>query len=176
LHQSLGRLQADLNLVGNPLAEFEFSPALPGGATVDSVKQDGKSIPFQAEDHGSDVHVRVKLKSVAKVTLEIVYRNGVGVDVPWQPIQEGDTSRNLHVLRTFYKSGRFQIVAEGRPDTKYEIRLWTPWSVESATSAEAITRVGDWIVLRVLAPSDAARQKDRAGYVRWTVDTRLLPN
>jgi hypothetical protein len=66
LHQSPGRLTADLNTTGVPAVELEFSPALPAGATVVSVTQQGKSVPFQATDNGSDVHVQVGLTSVIK--------------------------------------------------------------------------------------------------------------
>jgi hypothetical protein len=176
MHQSPGRLWADLNVAGDPLTELDFSPALPAGATVTAVKQDRKSIPFHAEDHESDIHVRVDLKSVTRTLIEVLYRGGVAADVSWQPLQEGDTSRNLHVLKTSYHAGQFQMLVEGRPDVKYEIRLWTPWRVESATSAETIVREGDWSVLEVAAPSDAAQHRDRAGYVRWTVDAKLKAN
>ena len=103
------------------------------------------------------------------VTAAVSYRGGIGVDVPWQAILEGDASRNLHVLKTSYENGVFQMVVEGRPELKYEIRLWTQWPIAEATSAEAITGEGDWEVLRVAAPSDALEHRDKAGYVRWTV-------
>jgi hypothetical protein len=153
----------------------DFSPALAAGATVASVKHEGKSVPFQIEDNGSDVHVHVTLTSVAKTTIAVRYRGGVGVDVPWQPILEGDSSRNLHVLKTSYKNGQFQMQVEGRPDLQYEIRLWTPWRVSAATSAKGVVREGDWSTLRVAAPADAKEHRDRAGYVRWTVTAAMDP-
>jgi len=169
LHQEPGRLTADLNTTGFAPFRLEFSPALPAGATVDSVKQEGKSVPFQTEVNNSDVHVHVALTSVGKATIEVRYHGGVGVDVPWQPLIEGDSSRNLHVLRTSYENDQFQMQVEGRPDIQYEIRLWTPWRVASATSAKEIVRKGEWSILRVAAPADGSEHHDKAGYVRWTV-------
>ena len=169
MHQAAGRLTADLAATGTSPLALEYSPALPAGAIVDSVKHDGRPVRFETEDNGSDVHVRLNLKSVTKATIEVRYRGGIGVDVPWQPILEGDPSRNLHVLKTSYQNGKFQMVVEGRPELKYEIRLWTPWPIAEATSAEAITGEGDWEVLRVAAPSEALQHRDKAGYVRWTV-------
>jgi hypothetical protein len=169
LHQDPGRLTADLSATGVAPFQLEFSPALPAGATVDSVKQEGKSVPFQTEVNNSDVHVHVTLRSAAKTTIEVRYHGGVGVDVPWQPLLDGDSSRNLHVLKTAYENDQFQMQVEGRPGIEYEIRLWTPWRVAAATSAKDVVREGEWSVLRVVAPADAREHLDKAGYVRWTV-------
>ncbi len=175
LHQQPGRLTASLNTTGVTPFRLEFSPALPAGAIVDWLRQDGKSVPFQIEDNGSDVHVQATLAPAAKTTIEVRYHGGIGVDVPWQPILEGDASRNLHVLKTSYKNGQFQMQVEGRPDLEYEIRLWTPWRVVAATSANDIAREGDWSILRVAAPADVREHRDKAGYVQWivTVATQL---
>jgi hypothetical protein len=174
LHQSPGRLTANLNTMGVPAFELEFSPALPAGATVVSVTQQGKSVPFQTTDNGSDVHVQVKLTSVIKATLEVRYRGGISVDVPWQPLLEGDSSRNLRVLKTAYQNGQFQMLVEGRPELKYDIRLLTPWLVSADSSAEAVGTEGGWRILRVSAPA-TQQHPDKAGYVRWTVAVTLRP-
>jgi Glycosyl-hydrolase family 116, catalytic region len=174
LHQSLGRLTADLNTTGVPSFDLEFSPALPAGATVVSVTQQGKSVPFKTMDNGSDVHVQVKLASVTKATIEVRYRGGISVDVPWQPILEGDSSKNLRVLKTAYQNGQFEMLVEGRPELKYEIRLLTPWLVSAGSSAEDIGADGDWRTLRVSAPA-GQEHPDKAGYVRWTVAVALKP-
>jgi hypothetical protein len=173
-HQSPGRLTADLNTTGVPAFELEFSPALPAGATVVSATQQGKSVPFKTTDNGSDVHVQVKLSSITKATIEVRYRGGISVDVPWQPILEGDSSRNLRVLKTAYQNGQFQMLVEGRPELKYDIRLLTPWLVSAGGSAEDIGTDGDWRPLRVSAPA-TQEHPDKAGYVRWTVAVGLKP-
>jgi glycogen debranching enzyme len=175
LHQAPGRLTADLNTTDVAASELEFSPALPAGAKVTSVKVQGKSVPFQTEDNGSDVHARINLKSVAKTSIEVFYSGGIGVDVRWQPILEGDRSRNLHVLKSAYHNGQFEMVVEGRPDLEYEIRLWTPLRITAATSARNITREGEWTILRVAAPSDAEKHSEKTGYVQWTVTATQLP-
>jgi len=176
LHQQPGRLTATLSTTGVSPLQLEFSPALPAGATVDSVTHEGKSVPFKTEDNGSDVHVRVALSSIAQTTLEVRYHGGVGVDVPWQPLLEGESSRNLHVLKTSFENDQFKMQVEGRPDIQYEIRLWTPWRVATATSAKEILRDGDWSILRVAAPADVREHPDKAGYVRWTVTATVQRN
>lgn len=178
LHQRPGRLNSDLRVSGTSQLLLEYSPALPAGAMVDSVKQDGRPIPFEIEDSGSDVHVHVhvNMKSLQETNIEVDYHGGVGVDVPWQSILEGDASRNLHVLSTSYQNGKFRMLVEGRPELEYEIRLWTPWQVADATSAENINRKGDWTILRVAAPTNTKAHRDKAGYVRWTVVAAMQSN
>lgn len=174
LQQAPGRLTADLEVTGVPSAELVFSPALPPGATPYSVKVRGKPVAYRTEDTGSDVHVHVNLNAVSNATIEILYRGGIGVDVPWQPIQEGDSSRNLHVLESSYQHGDFQLLVEGRPALEYEIRLWTPWRVAAARSAKTITNDGEWRILKVSAPPDAG-ERDKAGYVRWKITATMEP-
>lgn len=176
LHQEPGRLTADLSTTGIAPFCLEFSPALPAGATVDSVMQEGKPVPFQTEVNSVDVHVHVTLTSPPKTTIEVRYHGGIGVDVPWQPLMEGDSSRNLHVLKTAYENGQFQMQVEGRPDIQYEIRLWTPRRVTVGTSAKGIVRQGEWNILRATAPVDARAHLDKAGYVRWTINATVERN
>ena len=117
----------------------------------------------------------MKLNPVSKTTIEILYRGGVGVDVPWQPILEGDSSRNLHVLESSYQKGQFQLLVEGRPDVEYKIRLWTPWRV-AATSAKSVSNDGEWRTLSVSAPPDAIEHRDKAGFVRWKITASMEPH
>lgn len=175
LRQAPGQLNAVIDSIGSESADLTFSPALPAGATAYSVKVQGKSVPFKTEDNGSDVHIRVSTKMMAKTAIEVLYRGGLAVDVPWQPLLEGDNSRNLHVLKSSYEVGQFHMLVEGRPDLEYEIRLWTPWRVVSATSAKSITQDGDWNTLRVAAPESVAAHPDKAGYVRWSVVATVRP-
>jgi hypothetical protein len=175
LHQSLGHLMADVNNTDVPASELEFSPALPAGAKVTSVKVQGEPVPFQVEDNGSDVHVRINLKSVVHTTIEVFFTGGIGVDVPWQPILQGDLSRNLHVLRSSYHNGQLEMLVQGRPEAEYEIRLWTPLKITTAKSAQVITREGEWTILRVAAPRDAEKRSGKTGYVQWTVTAMPSP-
>jgi Mannosylglycerate hydrolase MGH1-like glycoside hydrolase domain len=169
LHQTPGRLSAELDSDGAESSELMFWPALPPGATAYSVKVQGKSVPFQMENNGSDIHVKVNTEILSKTSIEVFYRGGIAMDVPWQPLLEGDTSRNLHVLKSSYQNGQFQMLVEGRPDVDYQIRLWTPWKIATASSAKSIAQDGDWSVLRIVAPADAKQHLDKAGYTRWTV-------
>lgn len=169
LHQALGRLTADVEITPGLSPKLVFSPALPAGAIPYSVKVQGKAVRFRTEDTGGDVHVHLNLNAVSKTTIEILYRGGIAVDIPWQPIIEGDSSRNLHVLESSYQDGQLQLLVEGRPDVEYQIRLLTPWRVATAISAKSITPDGEWRILAVSAPPDALEHRDKAGYIRWKI-------
>ena len=150
--------------------ELEFSPALPAGATVVSVKQRGKigAVSDRGQWQRRSCPRRSSRRS-PKPAIEVRYRGGISVDVPWQPILEGDSSRNLRVLKTSYQNGEFQMLVEGRPELKYEIRLLTPWRVSWQL------RRGCWSRWRLETSCGSrtcrsSEHPDKAGYVRWTVD------
>ena len=115
--------------------------------------------------------------SIIKARVEVHYKGGVSVDVPWQPLREGDLSRNLHVLRTSFQNSRFEMVVEGLPDQKYEVRLLTPWRVLGMDGTfESVHVQGNWKVLQIAAPATLKEKPDNAGYVRWTVTVSLGSN
>src|SRR5262249_14798816 len=115
----------------------------------------------------------VDLQSISSADIEIRYRGGVSVDVPWQPVLEGDPSKNLHVLKSSYDKGELQLLVEGRPELRYEIRLLTPWTI---TAREGVAVAGDragWKTLPAIVPADVKDHVDKAGYARWTVRVGL---
>jgi hypothetical protein len=176
LHQAEGTLVLKLGSTGTAPFGLDFAPGLPAGATVVSVKQQGESIPYTTEDNGSDGHVRIQVQAVDQTTIEVRYRGGLAVHVPWQPLFEGDSSRNLHVLETSYQKGHFQMVVEGRPELKYEVRLLTPWKISGNYEVTTGAEGSDWKSLWVAAPDAAKQHPDKAGFVRWTVNILLQPN
>jgi hypothetical protein len=173
LHQQPGRLTATPQHPASPHSN-EVLLRHARAAVISHARREVRA--FKTEDNGSDVHVHVTLSSVAKTTIEVRYHGGIGVDVPWQPLLEGDSSRNLHVLKTSFDNDQLQMQVEGRPDIQYEIRLWTPWRVATASSAKEILRDGDWSILRVAAPAEVREHLDKAGYVRWTVTSTVQRN
>jgi hypothetical protein len=173
LRQGPGVVQAALEISGQQPVSLDFSPALPAGASITSVLQDGKAIPYQTDMRDSDVHVRLQTKLVRSSSFVIHYRGGVAVESVWQPVLEGDTSHNLRVLRTTYKDGNLDIEVQGRPELTYEMRLHTRWQVVPPADAR-ISSAGEGVsVLRIQAPEPARLRLDRAGYAQWTVQIRL---
>ena len=81
LRQSSGLLTANIRPTSSQAVSLQFSPALPMGSTVLSVKQDGKPLHYQVEDNASDVHVLVNTSFSVATQLEVQYRPGVALEV-----------------------------------------------------------------------------------------------
>lgn len=169
LRQAPGQLTANLEASVSTPITLEFSPALPAGASIVSVTQDGKSVPFQTEDHGSDVHVSVSVSVTGKSELVVRYRAGVAVEVDWQPLLEGDASKNLRVLNCSYHDGRFEMTVEGRAETTYQIRLYTPWKPTHTEGCKPVSTRDNVTLVAASAPEEARAHLDKAGYARWII-------
>ena len=81
-----------MQLSGNQSLALDFAPALPVGAQVLSVQQDGKAVTYQVEDHASDLHAVAQVNVSGSSTIEVRYRGGVAIDVVWQPVLEARNS------------------------------------------------------------------------------------
>jgi hypothetical protein len=169
LRQSNSALTADVESTGTEAIEVDFAPALPAGSTVSAVLQDGKPVRFDVEARESDVHARARVTFAEKTRLEVRFRPGVAIEVARLPLFEGDTSRNLRVLKTSYRTPRLEMVVEGRPGQSYPVRLHTPWRPRRAEGAGIERIEPDLVHLLLSAPAELRSQPDRAGYVRWTV-------
>jgi glycogen debranching enzyme len=100
LSQEPGVVRAALEISGGEPVSLDFSPAVPAGASITSVLQDGKPISFQTDIHDGDVHVQLQTKLVRSSSFEVRYRGEVAFESIWQRVLDGDTSHNLRVLRT----------------------------------------------------------------------------
>ncbi len=173
LHQAPGVLTTVLEFSGSQPNKLNFAPGLPAGSTVLDVRQDGNSIPFQVENFESDVHAVVAVTVSGRSTLEVHYSPGVAVKVEWQPLLEGDTSRNLRLLHSAYHDGRLQMTVEGLPGRPYRVQLFTPWAVNPRQGARTLESKGDVKTLELVAPPGAEKAIDNSGYTRWTVEVQL---
>ena len=97
------------------------------------------------------------------------YRPGVSAEVEWQPLLEGEASRNLRVLLASYRDHQFRMTVEGRPGLAYHIRLFTPWLPKPKEPARLVASQGNVHTLEVAAPSAVRGKTDKAGYVRWSI-------
>ncbi len=173
LHQAPGVLTTLVEFSGSQPTKVNFAPGLPAGSTVLDVRQDGKSIPFQVENFESDVHAVAAVTVTGRSTLEVHYSPGVTVKVEWQPLLEGDASRNLRLLHTAYHDGHLQMTVEGLPLHTYRVQLFTPWTVKSLQGARALESTGNAKTLELVAPPEAEKATDHSGYTRWTVEVQL---
>ena len=173
LRQQPGILSADVQFSGTKSVVLDFAPALPMGSEVLSVQQDGKSLSYRVEEHGSDLHVVAQMNVNGSSSIEVKYRGGVAIEVVWHPILEGDQSSNLRVLRTTYTEPIMEMLVEGRPDRLYEVRLFTPWRVKGNDIARRKSRDAPEAI-QIGAPEAVRAQTDKAGYVRWTTRVEFL--
>ena len=169
LHQQPGVLTANIQISGTQPVGVTFSPALPAGSKVNSVMQDGREVKFQTEATGSDIHATAAVTVSGKSRLQVRYVPGVAVKMDWDPLQEGDSSHNLRILRNEYREGQLQLTVEGLPGRTYRIELFTPWKLNAVEGARVGQAAGDVTTLELVAPSDVAKAPDASGYVRWTV-------
>lgn len=156
LRQSSGLLIASIRPTSSQAVRLQFSPALPMGSTVLSVKQDGKPVDYEVEDHANDVHVLVNTSFSAATQIEVRYQPGVALEVKILPLLEGDMSRNLRILRTNCTDGQIEITVAGRPGLHYEVRAYTPLRLAAAEGVKSIEDRGDykrlsWICLTTAA-------------------------
>ena len=174
LRQGSGLLTASIRSTSSQAVRLQFSPALPMGSTVLSVSQDGKPVHYQVEDRESDVHVIVNTSFSAATQFEVQYQPGVALEVERLPLLEGDSSRNLRVLRTSYKDRQIEMTVEGRPGQHYEVRAYTPLRFAGAEGVKSIEDRGDYKAIELALPMDS-HLLDKAGYVRLQVHVKTEP-
>lgn len=173
VQQKVNTLTAALSFTGSRPVTVDFSPALPAGSTVTSILQDGKPVKFEVQKFDSDIHAAATVTVTGKSTLEIRYTPGVAVKVDWEPILEGDSSRNLRVLNTSYRDGQLQMTVEGLPGQAYRVRLFTPWKVHAVEGARVAETASREKTLELISPSGTPGSTDKSGYIRWTVHVSL---
>ena len=166
LRQSSGKLVANIQPSESQTVNLQFSPALPMGSNVLSVQQDGKPLHFKVQDRGSDLHVLVNTSFSASTQIEIQYKPGVALEVEWLPLLEGDTSKNLRVLRTNYADGRLEMTVQGLPGQIYKVRAYTPWDLKPLDGCSTVERRNGYEVLDLVAPH-VGQVIDKAGYMQW---------
>ena len=173
LRQSPGVFQASLDFSSAEPVALDFSPALPAGASIISILQDGNPIRIQPQAQDSDIHAQIHTQVRRSTQFEIRYRGGVAVESVWQPVIEGDASHNLRVLRTTYKNGLLEMPVQGRPERTYEVRLHTPWRPVPIEGARVLSAGANVSTLEVTAPEGTRERVDRAGYSEWIVRVRF---
>ena len=174
LRQHPGILTAEVQYSGAEPMTLDFAPALPMGAEVISVQQDGTPLDYRVEQNGSDLHIAARTKVNRTSRIEVRYRSGVAIEVVWYPLLEGDGSSNLRLLRSNYVKPRLELLVEGRPGRQYEIRLFTPWRIKESAGVKLLSASDQLSVVEVFAPASATATIDKAGYVRWTATMEFV--
>lgn len=173
LGQDTGLLTARIEPSGSQTVRLQFSPALPMGAQILSVKQDGKTMQYQVEDRGSDVRVAIATSFSTATQIEVRYKQGVALQVESMPLLEGDRSVNLRVLHTSFAAGQIEMTVEGRPDRRYKVRAYTPLKLQAVEGVASIDDLGSYKVLELVAPADT-QPAPETGYVRWQVRVKTV--
>jgi hypothetical protein len=174
LRQSSGLVTASIRASSSHAVSLQFSPALPMGSTVLSVKQDGKPVHYQVEGNASDPHVLVNTSFSDATQIEVRFKPGVALEAERLPLLEGDISRNLRILRTSFTDGQIEMTVEGRPGQIYEVRAYTPLKLTANEGVRSIKDRGNYKTIELVPPVDS-RLVDKAGYTRWQVRVRAEP-
>ncbi len=173
LRQAPGQWAAVVRLSPGEPVKIEASVALPSGAQVESVVRNGRPVPYEVENFGSDVHVKFQAVLEAETDLVVRYKGGVGIEVDWKPLLEGDPSRNLRVIDSAWNSPQFEATVEGRPQEGYTVRLHTTLRCSLVEGGALKEQHDNLVILEVAAPAALRANPDNAGYVRWIVRARL---
>jgi len=168
LRQSSGSLTATIRPSGSQAVTLQFSPALPMGSTVLSVKQDGKPLTYRMEQSESGSYAVVTTSLSAATEIEIRYQPGVALEAERLPLMEGDLSRNLRILHAGYDAGQIEMTVEGRPGQMYTVRAYTPLKLVAVEGVQSIEDDGGYKAIELIPPADGGTV-DKAGYVRWQV-------
>ncbi len=167
LSNAPGEFTAELRNPSADPVQVEFAPALPAGAEILEAVVDGKPVRYTQTDNDADRQVAVGFSLRERAAVKIRYRGGVTALVESQPVLEGETSRNLRVLRAGYEDGRFRFLVEGLPEQAYRVRLYTPWRAEPVSASRLLSSGERFHTVELRAPQASNGNPDRAGYVRW---------
>jgi hypothetical protein len=95
------------------------------------------------------------------------------VEIPWQPLLEGDTSRNLRVIRYAYSGRKLQMIVEGLPERRYIAHVHTPWRAAAIAGGRIQKKQDSFHVAEIVAPAGPDVTRDKAGYTRWTFSVQF---
>jgi glycogen debranching enzyme len=143
---------------------IRFSPALPLGARIMSVRVDDRDVPVQAEESAHDVHALVELSLLSSAEVQIEYEGGMEIITPAEQLQIGDPSSVLKVLDFRQREREYVVAVEGVPGGTYTLALRTGLRVRSILNGELLEQSGDRIQVRFrfdAAPAPFARREIR---------------
>jgi hypothetical protein len=168
-----GELRAEIESSSSEPFALRFAPALPAGSRITEVLVDDKPVAFKSETHAADVEVSAGITVRGRARIHVRYAGGVAVEVPWQPLLEGESSRNLRVLRCSYSDTKLEMTVEGRPEHPYPVHLHTPWRAKMTGGGQMLESRKGMHVVELLAPSGPGRKLDKAAYQRWTATVQF---
>jgi len=152
-----GRYRLELARTGDtaPLM-LTVSPALPLGATVETVTVDGAPAQFASEGTAHDVHATVEVRLGSSVTVEIRSRGGMEVVAPPERLAVGDASHGLRVLDFRRDGGAWVVDVEGLAGGEYTLDLMAGPGAGTGTlavsGAERVAGADGRVRLRVRFP------------------------
>jgi len=174
LREGSGILTASIRPSGSQAIALQFSPTLPLGSTVLSAEQDGKALSYGVEEREGATLAVVHAVFSEATKIVIRYKPGVALEAERLPLMEGDSSRNLRILRTGYHAGQIELTVEGRPGQVYTVRAYTPMRLAAIEGVVAIEDRGDYNAIELAPPANTG-DVDKAGYVRWRVRMKTEP-
>jgi glycogen debranching enzyme len=128
-----GAAQVAQNAAGAGSVRLLVAPAFPADARVLGASVQGRPAPFQITRAGDIQRAEVSL-DLTQPTTEIVFNYDEGTDVYLEPgpLQPGQHSEGLRVVRARAGEDALRLVLEGRGGSTYTLRVRTPREIGEA--------------------------------------------
>jgi len=110
-----------------------FSPALPLGATLQSVTADGRPVVCASRPTGADVHVDCRLPLADRLEVQVRYAPGWEVLLDPPTPARGERSSALKLLTQRLLGDTLELQLEGLADRTYHLEVRTPVGVKVVT-------------------------------------------
>ena len=122
-----GATQAGPNDASAEPVRLFIAPAFPLDARVRRATVQGHSVPFQITRAGDIQRVEVRL-DLTQPTAEIVFTYNEGTDIYLEPepLQPGQRSEGLRVVRALAEKNALRLMLEGLGGASYTLRVRTP--------------------------------------------------
>jgi hypothetical protein len=149
-----------------------LAPQLPAGSLVTAVQVDGAAHPYEVSTLATGVVV-VRLELAGPLQsrrIRILHGGGIDLMPVDEPLEPGDASRNLRIVRVGLEGDLWRMMVEGRPERDYRIDFFTDRKLV-ATRNDMVQVVGSLrpgVRIRLRAPKGL--KPTASGFVRWNVN------
>jgi glycogen debranching enzyme len=122
--------------------KLQYAPALPALARINRVLVDGKQVKFTTKANGGDQVCNVEFTMRRRAVVEILFKGGIEIDVPFEAALTGERSRALKVIELSAPAGN-RLVArlEGLQGRVYMLRARVGTGVQSSRGGQPVQAI-----------------------------------